>query len=193
MVLFLVSDCVRALLAKAPRLVTYGDQKGWTALHYAAYYKYDSILDDILDLVGRYEVSTEHSSGSESRVPLGQSVGMKVATPLCIAAQEGHVSTLIKLMLSLPHLCADVNIEDQNILHIAAGKNIKEMVKCILTYCPSDYTTRILNQKDVNGDTPLHLLIKNGCFVPELINHKDVDTMARNNRNWTPFDMLYLD
>lgn len=44
----------------------------------------------------------------------------------------------------------------------------------------------------MNGDTPLHLLIKNGCFVPELINHKDVNIMARNKHNWTPLDMLYL-
>ncbi|KAK1394050.1 hypothetical protein POM88_013106 [Heracleum sosnowskyi] len=53
------TDCVRALLAKAPRLVTYGDHKGWTALHYAAYYKYDSILDDILDLQDQVSDLTE--------------------------------------------------------------------------------------------------------------------------------------
>lgn len=62
------------------------------------------------------------------------------------------------------------------------------MVKYIFTYFPSKRTSRILiNQKDVNGDTPLHLLIiKNGFFVPELIKHKDVNTMTRNNQNWTP-------
>lgn len=61
-----------------------------------------------------------------------QSSGVKVATPHCIAAEEGHISILIQLMLSLPDLCADDNDEGQNVLHIAAAKNNKDMVKCIL-------------------------------------------------------------
>lgn len=104
MILFLVSDCVRALLTKAPRLVMYGDHKGWTTLHHAAHSKYGSILDDILHSVGQCEKNTEHTSGSEPRADpsAGQSVGVKVATPHCIAAEEGHTSTLIELMISLP-------------------------------------------------------------------------------------------
>lgn len=172
-------------MAKAPSLVTYRDNKGWTPLDYAAYYRYDSILDEILKLQ-KSDDSREEGEARSRRSQPG-------STSHCIAAEEGHISTLIQLMLSMPDLCANVNDEGQNVLHIAAAKNNKDMVKCILTYCPSDYTSTILNEKDVNGDTPLHLLIKSGCFVRELIKHKDLDTRARNNQNWTPLDMLYFD
>nr|XP_017238850.1 PREDICTED: ankyrin-3-like isoform X1 [Daucus carota subsp. sativus] len=172
------ADCVTCLLERAPHLVTYVDNRGWTPLHFAAFHKFDSILDDIIDM--------QKFVGYESLY------GDKAPTPLCVAAQGGHISTVKKLMTSLPSVsCSDVNHDSQNILHIAASKSDKEMVQCILKCCPKDYTSKILNHKDVHGNTPLHVLIGKGCFVSELINHKDVDTMARNKKNWTPLDMLY--
>lgn len=53
------------------------------------------------------------------------------------------------------------------------------MIRCILKHCPKEYIEEILNYKDVAGDTTLHLLIREGCFVLELIKHNKVDTMAK--------------
>ena len=75
----------------------------------------------------------------------------------------------------------------------AAADNRKEMVQSVLKYCPNKYKDKILKQKDKNGDTPLHLLISHGCFIPALIKHKGLDTMARNKRDFTPRDMLYVE
>ncbi|KAL1826898.1 hypothetical protein ACET3Z_005310 [Daucus carota] len=75
----------------------------------------------------------------------------------------------------------------------AAADNRKEMVQSVLKYCPNKYKDKILQQKDKNGDTPLHLLISHGCFIPALIKHKGLDTMARNKRDFTPRDMLYVE
>ncbi|WOG90700.1 hypothetical protein DCAR_0309944 [Daucus carota subsp. sativus] len=151
--------------------------RGRTPLHYAAFHKFDSVLAGIIEkqkLVGYQSV-----------------YGYQVPTPLCVAATEGHISTVKQLMTLLPWSCSQANHQGQNILHIAAFNRNKEMVRCILKYCPKDCINKIINDKDENGDTPLHLLISQGCFVPELINHKEADTLARNNQNWTPFDMLY--
>ncbi|XP_074357806.1 uncharacterized protein LOC141697374 [Apium graveolens] len=66
------------------------------------------------------------------------------------------------------------------------------MVQGILKYCPEKYKSKILKHHDINGDTPLHLLISHGCFIPELIKHKGLDTMAKNKKDFTPRDMLYV-
>ena len=119
--------------------------------------------------------------------------GASVETPLMLAAKQGYTSTLILLMNLLPDLsCVAVNDKGQNILHIAVVQSNKDMIQSILAYCPESCTDKILNAKDVNGDTPLHLLIYHGCFVPDLIKHKRVNTMVENNQDWTPFDMLYF-
>lgn len=116
-----------------------------------------------------------------------------VPPPLCVAAKEGHTSTVIQLIKLLPDSsCVAVSYEGRNILHFAAIQSNKEMIHSILRYCPSQYTNKIINDKDVNGDTPLHILIREGCFIPDFIKHHLVQTMARNNQNWTAFDMLYF-
>lgn len=118
--------------------------------------------------------------------------GAKVETPLFVAVSEGYISTVELLMKLLPDSCVAVNHKHQNILHIAVIQNNKDMIRCILEYCPKSCIDQILNGKDGNGNTPLHLLISQGCFVPELITHKGVDKMIENKVNWTPIDMLYF-
>uniref|UniRef100_A0A175YGI2 PGG domain-containing protein n=1 Tax=Daucus carota subsp. sativus TaxID=79200 RepID=A0A175YGI2_DAUCS len=93
--------------------------------------------------------------------------------------------------------------EDQNILHLAAAAdsadkrkaaadNRKEMVQGILKYCPKMYKDDMLKQPDSNGDTPLHLIISQGCFIPELVKYEGLDTKTRNKQGFTPMDMLYV-
>ena len=87
-----------------------------------------------------------------------------------------------------------VNNDGQNILHLAAASvSRKEIVLGILKYCPETYKVEILNQQDIRRDTPLHLLISHGCFIPQLIKHKGFNTMAKNNQYFTPRDMLYVE
>lgn len=167
-------------MTRSPRLVTCVDDDGWTPLHHAAYYRFDSVLDIIVNT----QVSIRYQCVYREKVP----------TPLCLAAKEEHTSTVIQLMRLLPaSLCATADYDGRNILHFAAMNRNKEMVRCILKHCPPNYTDKILNYKDCDGNTPLHLLIRKGCFVPELMKHKGVDTMAKNKKNWTPFDMLYFE
>lgn len=161
------------------------DVAGWTALHHAAHYKFDSVIDELTSFPNSLALK-KLLSGSEK-------YWEKVPTPLWLATEGGYTSTVIILMKLLPDLCVEVNHDNRrNVLHLAADQSDKEMVLTILKYCPTMYLNKILNGKDVEGNTPLHLLIDKGCFVKELIEHKEVDRTARNNSNWTPFDMLYF-
>ncbi|KAL8122420.1 hypothetical protein AgCh_018949 [Apium graveolens] len=171
--------CVDFIVRRAPRLVTYVDDDGWTPLHHAAYYRFDAVLVTIVNA----QESIRYQCVYREKVP----------TPLCVAAKEEHTSTVILLMRLLPSLCATADYDGRNILHFAAMKSNKEMMYCILYYCPPNYTYRILNHKDCDGNTPLHLLIREGCFFPELMKHQGVDKKAKNKKNWTPLDMLYFE
>ena len=163
------------------QLLSFAEEEGWTILHYAAYHGFDSILDVIIE--GQMDVGYQFEYKD------------KVLTPLLVAAERGLTSTVIRLMqlwpTSSPAYTA-VNKIGRNILHIAAAGNKLEMIQGILKYCPEIFKDEILKQQDDNGDTLLHLLISHGCFVPELIKHTGLDTMAKNKINWTPLDMLYL-
>ncbi|XP_017232772.2 uncharacterized protein LOC108206862 isoform X1 [Daucus carota subsp. sativus] len=200
-------DAVLRLLGNAQNLATFTEDNGWTPLHYAVYYEFDVILDAMI----------------KAQKDVGYPFVYKdmEATPFYVAIERGYTSTLIRLMELWPTLSSDANSpytfltqDGQNILHMAAvahaaenrkavahavdtrkaaADNRKEMVQSVLKYCPNKYKDKILKQKDKNGDTPLHLLISHGCFIPALIKHKGLDTMARNKRDFTPRDMLYVE
>ncbi|XP_074342496.1 uncharacterized protein LOC141680069 [Apium graveolens] len=174
---------VKRLLEGNKKLVTFADDDGWTALHHAAYYQFDSILDAII----------------EAQIQVGHQFVYKnkdVSTPFHVAAKKQYTLTVIRLMELWPTLSSayiDVNNDGQNILHLAASQSKKKMIEGILKQCPKKYKKQIVNEKDNDGNTPLHLLIKAGCFVPEFVKYKGLDTMIRNNKDETPFDYFYLE
>ena len=175
-----ISESILSLLRDAKQLLSFAEEEGWTVLHYAAYHGFDSILDVLIK--GQMDVGFPFEYKD------------RVLTPLLVAAERGFTSTIIRLMELWPTTSSAytaVNTIGRNILHIAAAGNKEEMIRGILKYCPEKSKNEILKQKDDNDDTVLHLLISHGCFVPELINHKQLDTTAKNKNNWTPQDMLY--
>ncbi|XP_063940083.1 uncharacterized protein LOC108201184 [Daucus carota subsp. sativus] len=164
------------------------DSEGWTPLHHAAFHEFDSILNVMM----------------EAQEKVGYQVVCKegVATPFHVAARCGHTSTVIRLlqlwpnekgqniMQAAPSPYTAVDENGQNILHLAALKNKKEMVNGILRCCPPKQKDHLLFKKDGEGNTPLHLLVSEGCFIQDLINYIAGDTP--NNGGWTPTDMLYI-
>ncbi|WOH14444.1 hypothetical protein DCAR_0933963 [Daucus carota subsp. sativus] len=131
-----------------------------------------------------------------------------VATPFHVAARCGHTSTVIRLlrlwqtlsryttvdengqniMQAAPSPYTAVDENGQNILHLAALKNKKEMVNGILKCCPPKQKDQLLFKKDGEGNTPLHSLVSEGCFIQDLIKYIAGDTT--NNDGWTPRDIL---
>ena len=166
----------------AKTVVTFADNLGWTALHHAAYHEFDMIIHPII----KAQIEFQHPFVYQDML----------STPFLVAAEKGYTSTMICLMQSWPSWSSTYTIVDgneQNILHLAALQSKREMVQGILKYCSQEFKKEFVNKQDNNGDTPLHILIRRGCFVPELLRCEGLDIKVENKKRWNPPDMLYFD
>lgn len=164
----------------AKDLVTFADNLGWTSLHHAAYNGFNSIIDRIV----KEQIRFEHPFWYKDAVP----------TPFHVAAGKGYISTVILLMQLWPSWSSTytfANTKGQNILHLAALQSKKEMIRGILKNIPEVHKNEFVNKKDNDGNTALHLLIRDGCFVPELLTYQGLNTWVKNQDRKTPLDMLY--
>ncbi|XP_074357005.1 uncharacterized protein LOC141696779 isoform X1 [Apium graveolens] len=166
----------------APKLVKFADKLGWTLLHHAAYNESNSIITTIIEDQKRVGHLFEYQD--------------MISTPFHVAAEKGYTYTVILLMQLWPSWSSAYTAVDkkgQNILHLAALQYKKEMIQGILKYCPEEHKKKFVNQQDENGFTPLHLLIKGGCFVAELMRYEGLDIKVQNKEKWTPPELLYID
>ncbi|XP_074339731.1 protein ACCELERATED CELL DEATH 6-like [Apium graveolens] len=170
-------ELVHDLFEYDKHLAAFEDPTSWTALHYAAFNKFDEIIEAIVSV--QRDISYKYTYKSEE-------------SPLTLAVRKGYISTAVLLMNLLPAtLSVYTDQKDKNVLHIAVERSKKDMIKTILAHCPRSLIYKILNGQDEDSNTPLHLLAAKGFFVPELIKHNSVDMMARNKQGQTPSDMLY--
>ncbi|KAL7177446.1 hypothetical protein ACSBR2_030747 [Camellia fascicularis] len=82
---------------------------------------------------------------------------------LHLVASQGHVRVIEELISHRMDCWKIVNDRGQNILHIV---------------------------KDVNGNTPLHLLAAFDCYEASLVKHSKADMMAFNDDSLTPLDVV---
>ncbi|XP_063940927.1 uncharacterized protein LOC108201186 isoform X1 [Daucus carota subsp. sativus] len=164
------------------RLVTFVDKLGWTALHHAVYHESIPIIKHIAEA----QKGIKPKSGYKDKVP----------TPFHVAVQKGRTSIVTLLMQLWPTSSSTYTAVDkkgQNILHLAALQSKKDMIEGILKNCPAEHKKEFVNKQNNNGYTTLHVLIQRGCFVPELLKYEGLDTSVKNNKDWTPSDMLYVE
>ncbi|XP_028116834.1 protein ACCELERATED CELL DEATH 6-like [Camellia sinensis] len=122
-------------LAKEP------DVHGWTPLHYAARFGQVQRAKQLLD-----------SDKSIAYLIADQDDNK---TALHVAASQGHVSVIQELISQCPDCWEMVNHKGQNIFHVAVENEKKMVIKFIL----KNYSlSGLIHQKDVDGNTPLHLI-----------------------------------
>ncbi|KAI7979515.1 Ankyrin repeat-containing protein ITN1 [Camellia lanceoleosa] len=154
-------------LAKEP------DMHGWTPLHYAARFGHVHRAKQLLD-----------SDKSIAYLIADQDDNK---TALHVAASQGHVSVIQELISQCPDCWEMVNHKGQNILHVAVENEKREVIKFIFK---NFSLTGLINQKDVDGNTPLHLISTSGSLSLGLISHPKADMVVFNKGNWTPLDIL---
>ncbi|KAA8527707.1 hypothetical protein F0562_035424 [Nyssa sinensis] len=109
-------------------------------------------------------------------------------TALHIAASEGHVDVMKELLLRCPDCWEMTNSTGKNILHTAVQSEKKEAIEFILE---NYWHKSLINQKDVDGNTPLHLFaMSKNKSLSNLVKHPKVDKKAFNRKNLTPLDIL---
>ncbi|CAA2999924.1 Hypothetical predicted protein [Olea europaea subsp. europaea] len=85
--------------------------------------------------------------------------------------------------------CWGMVISDgENVLHIAVKFEEEKALKFILK---QSWVVNLINQKDVEGNTPLHVYADTVNFLgADLVNHPQTNQNAVNKKNMTPLDMI---
>lgn len=166
---------MKLLLERDTNLVKVADNYGWTAYHYVAY---NNLYKIVKDLVGAdksvgYLVDTDYKR-----------------TALHLASYRGNVRVMKELLKYFPDCWEIVDGAGRNIFHIAVEQNRKEVMRFILSRGFVASNT-LLTKRDREGNTPLHLISKFGCYVQQLMDLKKLDWEVLNNQSLTPLDVVH--
>ncbi|KAF8018169.1 hypothetical protein BT93_H3154 [Corymbia citriodora subsp. variegata] len=112
--------------------------------------------------------------------------------PIHIACEGGNVDIIRKLMKMWPDVGEMKIGKGHNILHVAAKGGKNNAVQHILSECSEPVIKKLVNLKDVDGNTPLHLAsMHNHCQVMlSLVKNKTTDVKLLNNDKKTALDLL---
>ncbi|KAK6166700.1 hypothetical protein SNE40_023334 [Patella caerulea] len=145
------------------------DDRGYTALHVAAYYGQARLID-ILIKYGAIVDATDY-------------LGL---TPLHISCQKGFQN----VMLLLLHFGADVSCADNDgntALHLGAANGHEDCLKGLVFY---DNKRVDVNMKNDMGETPLHMAAKWGYdVIVKTLLENGANATIKNRRGQTPISL----
>ncbi|WOG85557.1 hypothetical protein DCAR_0104748 [Daucus carota subsp. sativus] len=172
-------ECMRLLVRSNPDLTDVLDNNGWSAFHFAA----DNDLPYSVDfLLSWANINVAYIADKKYK-----------KTAFHVAAYKGYTNVIEKFLEYLPDIVDSVDGNGQNILHIAIKQNQNFLLKFILSKTwKFDTLNTLMIQKDIEGNTPLHLIAKLGYYIPELREWiQKTDQEVVDNTNLTPSEALY--
>ncbi|XP_022863482.1 protein ACCELERATED CELL DEATH 6-like [Olea europaea var. sylvestris] len=166
----------RKLLKKHPNIITEVDDRGWSALHYAAQrgFGFDVVAAELLkaDKSIAYIVAKNDNN----------------KTALHISTCQGKVEIMEEILAYCPDCWVMVTGDGQNILHLSVKFEQKRAFKFIME---KPWVGNLLNQKDEEGNTPLHLYAATYDFNGrDLVNHPQAEKNSVNKEFMTPLDVI---
>lgn len=109
-------------------------------------------------------------------------------TPLHYAACSGNLPVMEEFLKYCPDCWEKVDKKGRNILHIAVEKNFRKVIDYI---AKQPWGGHLINQKNNEGNTPLHLLVDSDYYVDELWKHPEADPHVFNGKDMTPIDLMW--
>ncbi|CAH8361680.1 unnamed protein product [Eruca vesicaria subsp. sativa] len=167
-------DILTALLSKDASLIDLRDE-GRTCLSFGA-------------SIGHYEGICYLLDKNVDMVYLSDDDGL---FPIHMAAKYGHVKILEEILKRCPEALELLDKHGRNILHVAARNGKLEPIKFILKIYKDKNKKKLINEQDVDGNTPLHLATQN-CHpkvVSMLTWDSRVDVKKTNNKGFTALDV----
>ncbi|KAF3434250.1 hypothetical protein FNV43_RR25353 [Rhamnella rubrinervis] len=155
------------------------DDSGWIPLHYAAYIGNKELVDQLL----------MNSSSNRSVAYTRNKQGMSA---LHLSAEKGHLDVITTLVEKCPEVCELLDDYDRTALHVAVECREKDVVDFFLQSLPFQ---DLVNQKDMYGNTALHLAASSAKMedfkiLTMLAHNPKVDKGAVNDAGMTFIDIL---
>lgn len=161
-------------------LVEEADEEGWTPLHHAAK---KGNVEAVSQILQAKKTAAYRRAGCRQ-----DDNGW--TTVVHIAASHGHSKVLKEIFSHCPDCSEMVNSKSQNFLHVTILNNESRTLKFGLA--DPDFQ-HLIDEKDLDGNTPLHLLAASRCHPRNLISHPRANKRTYNNENMTPLDIVYTD
>uniref|UniRef100_A0A453BD95 PGG domain-containing protein n=1 Tax=Aegilops tauschii subsp. strangulata TaxID=200361 RepID=A0A453BD95_AEGTS len=170
-----VTEMTQELLQWNPALVKEVDDSGSTPLHYVASAGNISALKLLL----RYDTSPAYVSDSNGLFPVH------------VAAKMGYGQLIYELCKHCPDSDEKLDGKGRNFLHIAVEY---KKWKVVWHFCGTPELERMVNVMDYEGNTALHLAVKNAdqMIVSLLMANKNVLPNIVNNKGLTALDLAVL-
>ncbi|KAL2328238.1 hypothetical protein Fmac_021665 [Flemingia macrophylla] len=172
---------IKEILEKRPELVYLRDENGCTPLHYATFIGY----------VEGFCMLLKNSIERSDQTPFVSN--KKGNLPIHLACKEGHLEIVKKFLNHQWHISPFVllNQKGRNILHVAAKNGKSEVVLYLLKNRKINQFT--VNEKDNDGNTPLHLASIN--LFPKIVYYitqdKRTNANLSNNYGLTARDVVH--
>lgn len=149
------------------------DEKEWTPLRYAVEHNSSLATAELLnaDYTIGYQLIMKEDGMSTSAIH--------------IAAGHGYCETMEVLIYKCLGCSEFIDDKGRNILHIAV-ENMK--TKVIEFIFQDESLTNLINQKDSDGNTPIHLLVTSDFELMARLMDSRVDINILNNQHYTPLD-----
>ncbi|KAJ9173315.1 hypothetical protein P3X46_016466 [Hevea brasiliensis] len=116
--------------------------------------------------------------------------GKERITPLHLVAEIGDIDLLEEFLLSCPSSIQDLTVRRETAVHVAVKHKNLQALKFLFGWLHRQNMESILNWKDEEGNTVLHIaVLKNDPKAVELLIN-NVDNHAKNGNNMTAMDIF---